>query len=325
MVVTPDAAEMNSDPFSPTLSVVLPTDDFETIAPVLSRLTEQTMAGEIEVIVTTPDRAATEGALSFRDKFGDLRVVEVTTLVPLAHARAAGIQAARAPFIFLGETHSFLHADAAEILVAKVKEGPWSMATPGFENANPGTILSWSAFLAAYGGWSRVLPAGEIAGAPVYDVVYRREVFAELGPELENALSEGEVLRETIRRNGHRIFFEPRAGIDHLNIQAPGAWIDEHFLLGFTIGWRRARRWSVGRRLFLVAASPLIPFLLTARAWRGLRSTGRKERMPAGVTLFVFLVFLIRAFGELLGYLGLSAAGHEHRLSRYEIRRTDYV
>ena len=79
----------------------------------------------------------------------------------LAPARAAGILAATAPIVFVGETHSFPDSKFAEVLLAGFS-GPWTSITPAFDNANPDSAMSWAAFISDYGRWARGLPAGEI-------------------------------------------------------------------------------------------------------------------------------------------------------------------
>ncbi|HEV2046190.1 MAG TPA: glycosyltransferase, partial [Chthoniobacterales bacterium] len=243
---------MNVSSRAPDLSVILPTDTYETIQPVLEKLRQQTVAHRIEVILVAPSAEAVAKASAHEADFAALRIVESATLSPLAVPRAAGMRAAAAPLIFVGETHSYLHPDAAEKLMDAAASGPWAVVTPGFENANPATVLSWASFLGAYGRWSADLPAGEIPESPLYDSLYRRDVLLALGERLVSTLSHGDDLRREMQARGHRICFEPAARIEHLNIDKPAAWFHEHFLIGLTIGWRRARQWPWWRRLVYI-------------------------------------------------------------------------
>ena len=85
-----------SSPRSPRLSVILPTDTWATIRPVVERLERQTIAGWIEVVIVTPEPEALAHALAGRPTISHWRTVRVPALAPLARARAAGVQAAQA-------------------------------------------------------------------------------------------------------------------------------------------------------------------------------------------------------------------------------------
>jgi hypothetical protein len=309
----------------PDLSVILPTDSFETIQPVLEKLRQQTLAPRIELIVVATLIEAVAETLQFERDFAAVRIVQAKAISPLAIPRAAGIRAATAPLIFVGETHSFLRPDAAEKLVAIMADETWAAAVPGFENANPNSLLSWSAFLFAYGRWSANLPAGEIAEAPMYDCVYRRSVLLEWDGRLEEIFLQGDDLRRAMEARGHRVCFEPAARIEHLNIEVPGAWLSELYLIGALVGSKRARRWPWWRRLVYAAGAGLIPAILLRRAWSGLRETARVERLPRGTLALVVVAFVTKAVGEFVGYLGGGGTRAQHMMTRYEVRRIDYV
>jgi hypothetical protein len=316
---------MDTSPATPELAVVLPTDTYETIEPVLEKLREQTIARHIEVILVAPSATALEKANAHKSDFAALRTIEVGSISPMGIPRAAGIRAASSPFVFVGETHSFLHTDAAEKLTTRAKTGCWDVVTPGFENANPTNVFSWSAFLFYYSAWSADLPGGEIKEAPLYDTLYRREVLLEMGDRLEPMLSFGDDLRRALQASGRRLYFEPTARIDHLNIALPRPWIHEHFLLGVMIGFQRARTWRWWRRLIYIAGVGLIPLVLLRRLWRGVRLTARAHDLPVGTLPAVLLALIARATGELFGYAGRGSPKDEKAVNLYEIRRIDYI
>lgn len=316
---------MNPSFRPPELSVILPTDSYETIEPVLTKLRQQTIARRIEVILVAPSAKTLAPASEHESDFAALRIVEVTSIFPLGIPRAAGIRAATAPFVFVGETHSFLHADAAEKLMAAAVEGRWDAVTPGFENANPDGVLSWSAFLAAYGRWSATQPAGEIKEPPVYDTLYRRDVLMEMGERLELMLSGGDDLRRALQARGRRLYFCPTARIDHLNITRLLPWWHEHFLIGLMIGSRRARSWPWWRRLGYIAGAWLIPLILFRRSWAGVQRVVNAVQLPPGTIPAIFLIYTAKAAGELVGYAGGGNSDDLKTMSHYEVRRIDYL
>jgi hypothetical protein len=109
MNVDHDAAAAPASARLPLLSIVLPTDQWATIAGVVERLKAQTVREDLELIFPTPDPAAFEAAAgSELDDFRFTRVFE-TALDDLSEARARAVHHATAPYVFLGETHTYPH------------------------------------------------------------------------------------------------------------------------------------------------------------------------------------------------------------------------
>ena len=109
----------------PRLSVVLATDAYDTIRPVLSALRQQRAAEEIEPVIVLP--ASAEGGIRREDldRFRHVRIVALDVVDRLAPARAAGVRAASAPIVFIGETHTYPQAGWADALLAAFEE-PWT-------------------------------------------------------------------------------------------------------------------------------------------------------------------------------------------------------
>lgn len=310
---------------APELSVILPTDTLGTILPVLESLRRQTIASQLEVILVSPSPGEFEDAILAETSFASMRVVGCESLSPLGVPRAAGIRSACAPFVFVGETHSFLQPDAAGRLLDAIRGGPWAVVVPGFESANPAGIASWAAFLADYSRWSARLPPGAISEPPLYDCACRRDVLLGLGDHLATALTGGDDLRRWLQARGLRVLFEPSARISHLNIESPRAWVHEHFLNGVLVGSVRARRWRWRRRLAYMACSWMIPAILLWRTLPGMWRVAAAERVPVSALGASALLLFIRAAGEFCGYAGWEGSGHDAARTHYEIRRADYA
>jgi hypothetical protein len=310
---------------APALSIVLPTDSYRTIQPVLQHLRQQTIARQIEVVLIVPAAEIIAESSMPEEEFAAIRIVEVVSLSPLGSARARGVREASARFVFIGETHSFLHSNAAEKLVAAAVAGSWAAVSPGFENGNPKGVSSWSSFLADYGCWSACLPAGEIPDAPLYNALYRRAALLEMGDSLQYMLSHGDDLRLALHARGQRAYFEPAAQIDHMNLNRLGTSLHGQFLTGILIGSRRAARWSWSRRLLYIFGAPLIPFVLFRRMWPGIRRAARARRLPLVTLPSILLLMFAKAAGELVGYAGKATSTHEAAMDHYEIRKLEYL
>jgi hypothetical protein len=310
-------------PETPAFSVVLATDVYETIEPVVRALRAQTVHSELEVVIVSPDPEPLSTSVIPLDSFAAVRVVGIEALVPLASARAAGVRAATAPIVYVGETHVFPEPGWAEALI-EAHAGPWGAVVPGFGNANPGGALSWAAFLGDYGAWLSVLPPCELTWVPTYNTAFKRAALLELEP-LEAMLTTGDALIIGLRASGGRFAFEPSARVRHANVGRPRDWIVERYLGGLLTAHSRLQSWSWGRRLAYAAASPLIAIVCLARVRRGVAAARRTGAISHGTYPALVAGAFISAAGELVGYLGGSVESAERRMTEYEIHKLRYL
>jgi hypothetical protein len=306
----------------PKLSVVLATDAYVTIAPVVESLRQQTVHDQIELVLVAPS-GAVGAALSLRDEFAGVRVVE-DPVDDLAPARAAGVRAATSPWVFIGETHSFPHPHLAECLIRRSSEG-WAIIMPAIDNANPVGFWSWVTYLSDYGVWSEGRAAGEVTFIPCNNAAIRRDVLLGLEERLAPALAIGDELPVAMRAAGHRVYFDPAARVDHANVASPGHWAIQRFAFGVMIARNRVSRWTPARRALYAVASPLIPVVLCWRilptAWKAVST----RRLPLSTLFWIAVGTVIRSGGELAGYLGVGESACGPRMHEYEVHRMAYA
>jgi hypothetical protein len=313
-----------SDASEARMSIILATDCYETIRPVIHHLRRQTVRGQLEIVMVTPAPESLGVEASELEAFAGVRIVAVESLHPLGVARAAGIRAARAPLVFIGETHTYGHPTWAETLI-DAHARPWAAVVPGFGNANPHSALSWAVFLLDYGYWLHALPACEAAMSPTHNVAYKRQVLLELGSGLDRALTQGDQVPITLRESGHRSYFEPAARLDHLNVAQPGPWVRERFLGGLLLSGRRAQRWSVLRRLVYFCGSPLIPAVLLTRLRKPIGLARREVRLPAGTLLALVVGTVISTVGEMVGYARGAGRAADLAMMELEVHKLRYA
>ena len=308
----------------PWMSVILVTDRYQTIGEVIARLRSQTVRDHLEIVIVAPSGQPEEWDQSALEVFAGVRLVEVSSIWPLAAARAAGVRAASAPVVVIGETHAFPQPGWAEALI-KAHAQPWAVVVPAFENANPDSALSWAAFLRDYGLWVDGLPAREIAFVPPYNTATKREVLLGLGGSLERMVSQGEELATSLRAGGHRSYFEPAAKIDHINLSRPRSWLAQRFLTGQVLAAGRAERWSRVRLLLYACAGPLIPLVILSRLIGSVRLMQRTGRLPAGTVFALVLGAIASAAGEVVTYAAGARPDIKLRLDRYELYKLRYI
>jgi hypothetical protein len=308
---------------APRLSVVLVTDAYETIQPVVARLAQQTVRDAIELVIVGPTGTPLAPERGELAGFAAVRVIELEAIEPLAPARAEGVRAATAPIVFLGETHTYPYTDWAEALIAAHAEG-WTGVVPMLRNANPDGAISWANLLFDYGPWCEGRPAGEVERVPIYNTSYKRSVLLEF-EDLESLLTSGNELVLRLRAKGHRLYFEPAARIDHVNVSRPRAWIEERYVAGVMIAGSRLEHWSRGRRLLHACTWPAIPLVLLSRLVQPVRRLRARQPLPRGTYGVMLVSAVVTAFGEAVGYIRGAGTSAEPRLTEYELHKVRYT
>ena len=309
---------------APRMSVVLVTDQYRTIRRVLASLRRQTIRQELELVIVMPQGDVPGDDVVTFDEFAAFRRVEVPTVHPMPAARAAGIRAASAPIVFLGETHSFPQPGLAEALLES-HNGQWDLVVPGLANANPESPWSWGSFLIDYGTWHEALPEGATGGGPTWNVAYRKSVLMEADERLELGMEHGDEMAEWFRHRGVKAYFQPLAKLDHANVSQPKWWMEQRFLCGVLVANARRKRWSFRKRMLYVVASPLIPAVIVYRLRHALRKLRDTGALPPGAIPAVILGAVIRTAGEVVGYVRGAKPEAQPRMDHYELHKLAFT
>jgi hypothetical protein len=308
---------------TPSLSVVIVTDEYATTRLVVKCFAAQTISAQIELVLVILEQNSSQVPVHELTMFHSVKVEKIAAMRPMPAARAAGVRQATAPVVFIGETHSFPHPRFAEEIVEAHRES-WDVVVPGLGNANPATAQSWAAFVLDYGYWLAGLSASTIPSGPTWNSSYKRDTLMALTDRLDTALSGGDELPQLLRARGSRIYFEPKARIDHTNVESKG-WMDERFLSGVVVGADRRRRWSLLRRGVYVAAAPLIPFVLLHRARPAMQVLLKEGALPRGSLTAIAVAVTVRTIGEVLGYIAGLDEDAEHRMENYELHKLRFA
>jgi hypothetical protein len=301
--------------------MVVATDTFETIAELVRRLVAQTVAAELELVVVCPSAEALRTMAAF-EGLGRVQVVE-QPLLPIGEARAAGVRAATAPIVAIGETHAYPAPDWAEA-VLRAHEAPWAVVVPAVANGNPeGGVLSWSALLIDYGRWSPARIAGETRDPPTYNAVFKRKALLEFEDRLGPLLDPGSTLARELYERGGRAYHEPAAAIEHLNVARPRDWLHERYLGGRWLAGARRARWRRWRSLVYLFGSPLVPVVLLLRARIGVGFAAAATG-PVRTRCAIVLACVVWAVGEAIGY-AVGTGSAEERMLEYELHKARYV
>lgn len=235
-------------------------------------------------------------------------------------AKTHGVRAASAPAVAFVEEHCRVHPGWAEALIA-AHQGPWAGVGAEVHNGNPGVAISRRIAFLNYHPWLPPAPRAEFDMLPGHNASFKRDVLLSYGEELEELLRAEIVLHQRLRRDGHRLLLEPGARFSHINESTFASAARGRFLWNRCYASLRARTfgWSWARRLFYVAATPLIPFYSLIRIFLSLmrRHPERLLAMLASAPL-LWALQLVSVAGHSLGLL-FGAGDAEARFSLYEM------
>ncbi len=306
------------------MSVVLPTpSDFESIATTVHYLGRQSISARLELVVVAMRRPGFSLDERACQGFWQARVVHVGQ-ASHGEASAAGVRAARGPVVVFAEDHCFPEPGWAEALLEGYTSDEVAAVGPVFQNANPGTLVSWCDFAIGYGPWIDPHTTSDPKFLAGHNSSYRTNVLLGLGSRLEGLLEAETVLHLELRQKGFRLVVEPRARAAHTNFGRCGVWLPVQYHSGRVFAAERARGWPWTKRAFYAAAAPLIPLVRLARAIAHLRRAEQSRPSLPRLAPLLGLGLAADGAGQLLGYLagvGISP----HYLTRFEFRRVDHV
>lgn len=309
----------------PRLSVIfLSLDGGASLKKVLRHLSTHQWAGQIEIVVAITEEASI--ALDQSPAFAGFRVVRASVSEDIGKARAAAIRAASAPFVALGEDHSFPVEGWAQALLAPLEAGAPAVG-PQILVANPASSVSWSDAILCYGDYLQPSDRNATKHLPWHNSAYRREILLAFGDRLDFLLEADSLIQAALADQGHRFTMTPHAATDHCNHSLLRPQLKALYWGNRLYGATRAigEEWPTVRRLSYAAAWPAITAL---RAWRAVRTclALRDHRIRYGTLLPLLLAgSMVAAAGEVWGYLfGLGRNTLRWR-SYYELTRVIHV
>src|SRR6266508_3247638 len=207
------------------MSVVLVTPGrYETIGKTMQHLQAQTVSDQLEIVIVAPSAAALNFDAAELTAFGRVRVVEAGEITSTGRAIAAGVKEASAPVVTYAEEHSYPAPGWAEALIEAHRES-WAAIGAVIANANPDNMISWASPFTDFGPWVEPATAGKIGHLASHHTAYKRAVLLEYGPKLEAMLETEGILHRDLQARGYRLYLEPAAKTNHVNISVLSSYI----------------------------------------------------------------------------------------------------
>lgn len=295
---------------SSAISVVLIVpNQREVVLRTLECLRAQTVRDRMEILLFGPSMAVLETLREDLAGFGGYQLVAWNRMRNMAAARGEAFRIARTPLLAHAEDHCFPEPGWAEAFIqafASAAEGSIPAAAgPLMVNANPHSRWSWAAFTLHFGHAAFPESRGEAQLLATHNTCFRRDVALALGPTLDSGIEMELLLQNRLRAEGHTLFHEARAVTRHINVSRPWPLLKASFYGGWLFSTVRIREehWTVGRKLFQLAASPLVPFLQLKRRWNALGRIAGERRLLPGIALPVLAIASMHTIGEVIGIL----------------------
>ena len=302
--------------------IVAAVDDYATVLEALRAVEDQTAFADIELLVVLDSLTRFAAPADFAELHPRARVLEAGRPLLLNEARAIGIEHARADFVLLLEDHCLPTRDCLANIIARLREGRWSVVGPAFASGNRHSVWGRAANLLTYGEWMGYGRAEARAFVSGYSSAWRRESLRRLGPALEQELAIPSRLQQRLRQAGEHLYFEPSAVMLHW--EASYLRHVGRILLKQGLGMGFVRQ-GASPLLGKLRASLLVPGLVLHRTLRGARAWSRTRTRSLRVLLAIPGLSLIWCAGELLGYWTRDAQQAVRGVSEVERNRQPFI
>ena len=247
-------------------------------------------------------RSRPAGETDSAGMYADCQLVECAPATTIPEIRGAGLTAATGDVVLLTEDNCIARADWVQRIVSGFEPGI-DVVGGTMGNAHPKRGVDAGAYFAEYGffGPSRRAPGDGaspfLTGA---NVAYRRSVVEDAGTWASAGDWEGAVHHRLAAR-GVRFALVSDAIVDQNLHYRFRSFCRDRFEHGYNSAKTRSGDWRFGRRLAMACAAPLIPPLMTWRAWQNAGRPnigGFLRSLP-----HTFAFFTAWAAGESAGYL----------------------
>jgi hypothetical protein len=302
--------------------IVAAVDDYDTVSEALCAVEEQTAIEQLELLVVLNSLKKFKAPSDFSARHPRARVIEIGRSLMLNEARAVGIEKAAADFVFMLEDHCLPARDCMAKIIARIREGYWSVIGPAFQSGNCHSIYGQAANLLTYGQWMGCKKAEERHSVSGYSSAWRCASLRALAPHLERELAIPSRLQERLRLLVEHLFFEPQAVMLHWEASYPGDISRILFRQGIGMGFIRHGNSGIARK---VLASLLIFPLLLHRTLRGASAWQRTHLRSLRILMVLPFLALVWCAGELIGYWTRNSYRALSGVSEVERKRQPFI
>ncbi len=298
---------------APSLSVLLATpDNFTTLRRTVDALRRQSIAGQLELVFILPDQQAFDPQPGELGGFHSIKIVEHPVALELSQARVAGLRAATAPYVVIGEDHSFPHRRWAEKILSAHEAG-YRVVGVAMRNPTPRSAIGWADMMTSFIAFIHPAESGPQGMLPGHNTSYLRQLLLDQGERVRDVFQVEAILHFELAAKGETLWLESQALTTHHNLLRPGRFLRHKWLGGLVFGSLRSRNWPLRRRLMVGLLSPAIPLLRIWRMRSRLQRIHRHHRCVPRAFPWLVLALAVHAAGEGIGTL----FGHGNAIKHY--------
>lgn len=293
---------MNPAESSPELSVVvIVLGGGSHLVRCLEAFARQRGAPEIEIIVPRDAGVSDKDEESLRALFPGVRFVPMGGQQTYAAMRTAGVKASRGKIVAITEDQCIPPESwCANVVTAHA--APHAAIGGPVDKLEPDTAINWSIYLRELGTYMTPVQEGPSEALTDCNVSYKRAALEDIADEWAEEFHEPGV-HGALRQRGGTLWLS--AGM--LTYQQRqilfGPAIAERYAFGRLYGGQRVARVSAGRRLVLIALSPLLPVVMVVRVLLGVLRKGRYIGPCLAAIPYLVLFAGVWSWGELVGYV----------------------
>jgi glycosyltransferase involved in cell wall biosynthesis len=285
------------------ISIIIPSFNASaTISGCLESLARQETSGPFEVIVV--DSGSDDTAEIVSTQFPDVKLLRFEERKFAGDGRNLGIEEASGEILAFTDADCIAPPDWVET-VALLHEVDHPVIGGAVENGNPESYLGWGYYFTEFIRW---IPSGQarfVDDVPGCCWTMKRSIFEQYGPFITGTYCSDTAFHWKMKQGGLRPRFDPSLRVRHCNLEDIAEYASHEAFHGECFAHVRVReqRLTNQKIFYHVLVSPLLPFLLLARALLFLGNSPSVYPRFLICLPVVVLGYVGWSWGEFLGYL----------------------
>lgn len=266
----------------------------------LEALTRQASSAVAEVIVA--DCVGPEVTGYVESQFPEVRLIAFEEPMSVPELRSAGIRASAGEIIVITEDHCIPEPDWYDSILAAHVAAENPAIGGAVDNAATDRNIDWAVFFCEYSNFISPVEHGVVHDLPGPNVSYKRWSIDEMADLIRESYWEN-FLHWRLEERGYELWSDPRVRVLHKKHYRFGEFMSERFHYGRAFAGVRVEDSPLGKKLFFILGSPLLPPMLIVRIFRRVQRRHRHmgDFLKALPVIAVFM--LAWAAGEFVGYV----------------------
>lgn len=265
----------------------------------LRALQPQYRPGTMEILVPVDD--SHREVLDLQTEFPQVRFASQAGVHTYAENRSLGAREASGELVAFTEDHCLPCPDwCQQIIDTHAKD--YAAVGGSVEKLSPDRLLNWAVYFADYLRYMNPIPAGSVRALTDLNVSYKRAALDTIAPIWSQQFHENQV-NEALLEKGYILWFQPAMRVDQQRSFHFGQALQDRYAFGRLFASTRVEHAPLSRRLIYTAFSILVPFLQVARTTAQIVQKRRWIGKYLQAFPILFLLALVWASGEFMGYL----------------------